>query len=107
VARVDTEVSTDSGGQTVNLNPVNVGALALAVPSMPVDMEKDLTINVSGLTSKVKAPLPAELYVLQAARGWQVEQDWQPRVLRIARDHVQHAIGMDEFLSPLRTATLS
>ena len=43
VGRVDAEVSREGDSQTVILKPVNVEALALAVPAMPVDLEKDLS----------------------------------------------------------------
>jgi hypothetical protein len=78
VGRVDAEVSSEDGSQAVILKPLNVEALALAVPAMPVDVDKDLSIKVSGAESEVKAPLPPELYVVREGHNWQVRRDWQP-----------------------------
>ena len=78
VGRVDAEVSSEDDSQTVILKPVNVEVVALAMPAMPVDADKDLSIKVSGHISEVKAPLPPELYVVRESRDWQVKREWQP-----------------------------
>lgn len=78
VARVDAEVLTESGMQAVVLKPVNVEVLALTVPSMPVDGDKDLSIHAPGFISEVTSPLPSELYLVKGPQGWQVQREWQP-----------------------------
>lgn len=77
VARVDAEVARKGGRQTVILKLANVDVLALDASAMPVDGNKPLRINMAGSINDVKAPLPAQLYMVRGASGWQLKRNWQ------------------------------
>ncbi|MBT3381342.1 MAG: hypothetical protein HN742_19390 [Lentisphaerae bacterium] len=83
LGRVDAEVKRKNGRQTVVLDPTNVEVLKLDVSGMPVDADKGLRISVSGAVREVKAPLPAELYMVRGARGWQLKRTWQAPATKI------------------------
>ena len=84
VARVDAEaLTTKSGNQIVRLDPTNVAVLALDVAAMPLQVENPLRIRIGDVVRDLRAPLPKQLYLVNGARGWQLERDWQTPATKI------------------------